>query len=407
MSPFPRRDTAARRRLRIAICLAHFHPVVGGAERQMFQLAERWARWDCEPVVFTRTAPGLPRCEFVSGIEIRRVIRTCSLGPLFGLSFIGSLAATLLRSARRFDVVLDGQVPWEAVATGLVCPLLGKQAIVVPASTGSAGDVRQIEDAKGSWLLRRLVLNNDLFVALSSQARAELLQLGCRPARVCRMGNGVDIDRFRPQPDTTERQRTVVFVGRLVAAKNVHVLLRAWQRLNAAGNYRLLIAGNGPLAGELRDEAERRALRGVSWLGQVDDVAALHRQASVLVSSSPSEGCSNALLEAMASGLCPVASRVPGNVDLVRDGVNGLLFNHNDEGELAAALARVLEDEALRRRLAESARGYVVAHHDLDRIAGELLDAFEMLASKRERDMVEARPVGKPFERWVSVRRFW
>src|SRR5581483_8688089 len=166
MPPVARRARVARRRLRIAICLAHFHPVVGGAERQMFQLAERWARWNHEPVVFTRTAPSLPRREFVNGIEIRRVIRTCPLGPLFGLSFIGSLAANLLRSAKRFDVVLDGQVPWEAVATGLVCPLLGKRSVVIPASTGTAGDVRQVVEAKGSWLLRRLVLQNDLFVAL-------------------------------------------------------------------------------------------------------------------------------------------------------------------------------------------------------------------------------------------------
>ena len=403
-----RRAHAARRRLRIAICLAHFHPVVGGAERQMFQLAERWAQWDQEPVVFTRNTPGLPRREFVNGIEIRRVIRTCALGPLFGLSFIGSLAASLLRSASRFDVVLNAQVPWEAVATGLVCPLVGKRSVVIPASTGPTGDVRQILNAKGSWLLRRLVLNNDLFVALSSKARAELYELGCRPGRVCRIGNGVDIDRFRPVPEEdSQRDRTVVFVGRLVDAKNPHVLLRAWQRVNEAGKYRLLIAGDGPLSGDLRDRAKRQGLRGVEWLGRVDDIPSLHRQASVFVLPSPNEGCSNALLEAMASGLCPVVSRVPGNVDLVRDGVNGLLFHHDNEGELARALGPALEDGALRRRLAASARGYVVAHHDLDRIAGELLDACQMLACKKKRVVAAANPIRKPFERWVSVRRFW
>jgi glycosyltransferase involved in cell wall biosynthesis len=315
--------------------------------------------------------------------------------------------ANLFRSAGRFDVVVNGQVPWEAVATGLVCPIMGKRSVVIPASTGPAGDVRQIIAAKGSWLLRRLVLKNDLFVALSSQARAELYQLGCRPGRVCRMGNGVDVDRFRPHPDEgPERPRTVVFVGRLVAAKNPYVLLRAWQRVNSAGKYRLLVAGDGPLAEELRDEAERQSLRGVQWLGQVDDVPSLHRQASLFVLPSPSEGCSNALLEAMASGVCPVVSRVPGNVDLVRDGVNGLLFNHDNERELAGALTRALEDGALRRRLAESARAYVVAHHDLDRIAGELLDACERLAGQERQGMVQSNWFRKLFERWASVRRF-
>lgn len=48
----------AARPLRVAICLAHFRPVVGGAERQMFELARRWASWACEPAVFTRYMPG-------------------------------------------------------------------------------------------------------------------------------------------------------------------------------------------------------------------------------------------------------------------------------------------------------------------------------------------------------------
>jgi hypothetical protein len=48
----------AARPLRVAICLAHFHAVVGGAERQMFKLARRWASWACEPAVFTRYMPG-------------------------------------------------------------------------------------------------------------------------------------------------------------------------------------------------------------------------------------------------------------------------------------------------------------------------------------------------------------
>jgi glycosyltransferase involved in cell wall biosynthesis len=397
---------SARRRLRIAICLAHFHPVVGGAERQMLQLAQRWAQWGHEPVIFTRAVRNLPRREFLDGIEIRRVIQTMSFGPLFGLSFIGSLAANLLRGASRFDVVLNGQVPWEAVATGLVCPVLGKRSIVVPASTGPTGDVRQILDAKGSWLLRHLVLRNDLFIALSSQARAELLRLGCQADCVCCLGNGVDLERFRPREEGGhQRLRTVLFVGRLVAAKNLHVLLAAWRRLNAAGSYRLLIAGDGPMSGELRRQADRQALRDVHFVGQIEDVPSLHRQANVFVLPSLSEGCSNALLEAMASGLCPVVSRVPGNTDLVRDGVTGLLFERGSEVELAMTLKRVLDDSSLRRRLADCARAYVAAHHDLDHVAEKLLNHFEVLVCKNEH-AIETRPVKEPMVQWASVRRF-
>jgi L-malate glycosyltransferase len=380
------------RPLRIAICLAHFHPVVAGAERQMFQLAERWARWGHEPRVFTRYVPGLPRREIVSGITIHRIIRTLPCGPLFGLSFIGSLAGQLLRFARRYDVVLDGQVPWEAVATGTVCPLLGKPSVVVPASTGPLGDIQQVFDARGSWLLRRLVCRNSRFIAISAQARRELISLGCRESAMRDVTYGVDTDQYCPAPDRAddgdgtglaERERTVLYVARLSPVKNPYVLLRAWQRLNAEGRYRLLMAGDGPMAAELREFAEREGLKQVEFLGHVDDVAALHRRGSVYVLPSPSEGCPNALLEAMASGLCPVATRVPGIVDVVRDGVNGLLFNNDRDDELAAALARVLEDAGLRRRLAAAAREHIVAGYRLDKIARDYLALFRELVAQR------------------------
>ncbi|HUY90162.1 MAG TPA: glycosyltransferase family 4 protein [Pirellulales bacterium] len=370
--------------LRIAICLAHFHPAVGGAERQMFQLAQRWAHSGHEPVVFTRRMPDLPRREVIEGVEIRRVIRSVPLGPLFGLSYIASLAAQLVLNAGRFDVVIDGQAPWEAVATGLICPLLGKPSIVAPASTGPVGDIRQIVEARGSWLLRRLVSKNNLFVAISSQAAEELKGLGCPDDAVRRIGYGVDLERYRPGgEESSERARTVVWVARLVTAKNPHVLLRAWQQLNGEGKYRLLLAGDGPLKAEMQAFVERHELREVHFLGNVNDVPPLHRQGSVFVLPSFGEGCPNALLEAMASGLCPVASRVPGCADVVEDGVNGLLFESDDDRQLAAALARALEDAPLRRRLSAAARAYVETHHDFDRVADSILAEFLALAASR------------------------
>lgn len=375
-----------RRPLRIAVCVAYFHPIVGGAERQMFQLAERWARWGHEPVIFTRRLRGQPPRETIAGIEVRRCIRTVSLGPLFGATFIASLAGQLLAARHRYDVVLAAQLPWEAVATGLVCPRLGKPAVAVPASTGPGGDVDQILRARGARLLRRWVLRNHRFLALSQQTRAELDQLGCPIEKVRPITNGVDLHRFCPPADLSpERDRTVCFVARLVPAKNPHMLLRAWGRLNALGEYRLLIAGDGPLSSELRSAAAAAGLKNVEFLGHCEDVPAVHRQASVYVLTSPSEGCSNALLEAMASGLCPVVTAVPGNVDLVRHEETGLLFPHDDAEALAAALRRVLTDAALRRRLAAAARTHVEAHHDLDHIARRFVEEFETLIATSNR----------------------
>lgn len=346
----------------------------------MQQLAERWARWGHRPVVLTRTMPGLPKQEVVNGVEINRIIRTAALGPAFGASFIASLVWQLLRRAPQYDVAVAGQIPWEAVATGIVNCLSKKPTVVFAASTGRDGDVQQVLSAKGSRLLRALVLRNSRWVALSAQGREELMTLGCPDESIIPSTNGVDIERFQPgDGNDGERRRTVLYLSRLVPAKNPHVLLRAWKLVNAEGRYRLLIAGDGPLAGELRQLAEQLDLHQVEFLGHVDDVSAAHRRASVFVLPSPSEGCSNALLEAMAGGLCPVVTRVPGNIDVVQEEVNGLLFDHDNDRQLAAVVSRALTDEPLRRRLSASAREHVVENHNLDQIAGQFIELFRAL----------------------------
>jgi len=367
------------RPLNVAICLSHFHPLVGGSERQMQHLAERWADWGHEVSVFTRTLRGSPRHERLGEVAVHRVIRTAPLGPAFGATFISSLAAQLVRRAHTFDVMVAGQLPWEAVATGLVGRVLRKPSVAFTASTGPEGDVRQFFRAKGGKLLRVLVRSNSCFIALSDQGREELLELGCPAEAIVRSTNGVEIEKYQPFQHDAETGRTVLFLSRLVSAKNPQVLLRAWGKVNRDGVYQLLIGGNGPLADELRRLARQLDLRNVEFLGPVSDVAAAHRRASVFVLPSPSEGCSNALLEAMSSGLCPVVTRVPGNVDVVRDEVNGLLFDHDHDEQLAACLLRVLTDGPLRSRLAQAARQRVVEHHNLDKIAAELIERFEEL----------------------------
>jgi len=368
--------------LRIAVCLSHFHPTVGGAERQLFQLASRWAAWGYEPVVITRSARGLPRCEVIEGIEIRRVISTVPLGPLFGLSYLATLAGNLGRLVRRFDVVLAGQAPWEAVATGFAATWLGKPSIVRIASVGPRGDIAQLVHAKGSGFWRRMLLRNGLFLAPSERAYTELLEYGCPAEKIRRFTNGVDVERFRPPASAElppDRDRTALFVGRLSQEKNPLAVLRSWKKLGRRAGFHLLVAGDGPLRESLAAYARQESLSNVEFLGQCSEMPDVYRRASICVQTSPHEGCSNALLEAMAAGLCPIASRVPGNIDLVEHEVNGILVALNDHDDLAAAMTRLFADDPLRNRLAAAARQRVVERHSLDRVARQYVVLFEEL----------------------------
>ena len=275
------------------------------------------------------------------------------------------------------------------------------------ANAGPFGDLQQLQAATGRSILAWLVQGNAAFLALSEQSRDELRAFGCPSGRIRPMTNGVDTQRFHPLTDSPpadsaraenlpaehspaknppsenreQRARTVLFVGRLAAQKNPELLLHAWEQLSGQGDYRLLIAGEGPLRESLQRQISSRGLGNVQLLGACQSVEQLYHQASVFVLPSRSEGCSNALLEAMACGLCPVVSNIGGNRDVVSDHVNGRLVEPDDVQQLSGVLAEVLRDHGLRRRLARGAREHVVSCHEIHDVADRYLHEFVQLVS--------------------------
>jgi glycosyltransferase involved in cell wall biosynthesis len=159
--------------------------------------------------------------------------------------------------------------------------------------------------------------------------------------------------------------RTVLSVGRLDNEKNPVALVEMLQRLlEAGGDWRLEICGEGPLRGAVEDAIARAGLGGrVELAGYVPFDAGLgerYRRAHVLLHSSLTEGLPQVLLEAFAAGLPVVASDVGG----IRDAVGGCvrLVAPGDPAAAAAAVAEVAGDAALRRRLVEAGIEYVRGH---------------------------------------------
>jgi glycosyltransferase involved in cell wall biosynthesis len=349
------------------------------------QLAERWTAAGHPTFVLTRERPGCPTVETHRGVEIRREIRPWSAGPLFGLTFLMSLRRLLKKYAAEYDVVLAGQAPWEAVVTGALRLRGGRPTVARIASTGPWGDVTQLRAAKGAWLWKKWFRGNDRFLAPSPQVREELLAIGAPDASIAPMTNGVDTARFcpagAPDPDAA---RTLLFAGRLTLAKNPWGAVRAFERIDRSRGAQLLFAGDGPLRTELEAWVRERSLRErVEFLGECADMPAVYRRAGIVLQTSPNEGCSNALLEAMSCGLCPAATNVAGNRDLIRNGETGLLTPFGDEAAAAAACERLLSDGELRRSMGNAAREYVLRAHDLDEIAGKYLTMFGELVQAR------------------------
>lgn len=154
----------------------------------------------------------------------------------------------------------------------------------------------------------------------------------------------------------------ILNVGRMVWDKAQEVLLDAFALLGKEfGVWRLAVLGDGRLDGCLRAQAARLGIADrVDWHGVVRDPFVFYRAASIFVLPSRVEGTPNALLEAMSCGLPVIVSDgAPGPLELVEDGVTGLVVPVNDATALALALRRLVTDDELCRRLGAAARARV------------------------------------------------
>jgi glycosyltransferase involved in cell wall biosynthesis len=174
-------------------------------------------------------------------------------------------------------------------------------------------------------------------------------------ARIRLCYNGVDLEEFHACP-TPRDWLTIGVVCALRPEKDIGTLIDAFATIRRPG-LRLLIVGGGSMLGRLREQAETRGLAGVcTFVPATADVAEWLRAIDIFVLPSLSEALSNSLLEAMACGCCPVASRVGGNVELIRHGENGMLFEAGDVDQLSHVLSTLLDLRVLREQLAARAR---------------------------------------------------
>jgi glycosyltransferase involved in cell wall biosynthesis len=358
--------------MKILVLNSEYPPVGAGAGNASANIARRLVEAGDEVVVVTAAYDALAHEESLDGVRIlrgpasrRRQDRSTAMEQVAFILGASIRCLSLLREFRP-DVVLA----FFGLPSGAVAWLLKRIYGIPYVVSLRGGDVPGFRPYD-FWLYHRIAVpflrviwHAASGVVANSAGLRELAREFDSGVNIAVIPNGVDEARFWNAERTWSEPR-ILSVGRVVHQKGLDVAVAALAGLrNLKWEWR--VAGDGPQLAYLREVVRREGLQDRVWLLGWTDMQALtgeYQAASVFLFPSRHEGMPNALLEAMASGLPAIASRIAGNEELVLPGETGLLVPADDQVSLREALRAVLVDPSQRERMGRAAHKRAAANY--------------------------------------------
>lgn len=357
---------------------------IGGLENGLVNLINTSSA-EFRHVIVCLTTDGPLRSRLRPGVEV------VAIGKRAGHDLPAFLR--LIRLLRRLRPAIVHSRNWAAFDAVLAARLAGVPVVV----HGEHG--RDITDPEGRNVrrnrIRRLLAPLvTRFVPVSGDLARWLVEDVRVPAhRVTPIRNGVDLSRFGHVSRTAARTNlglpgeavVVGTVGRLDPVKDQAGLVRAFADVVAAHPESLLvIAGDGACRGDLEGLAAGLGVgERVRLLGERRDIPLVLGAMDIFVLPSVAEGMSNTVLEAMASGLPVVATRVGGNAEMVDDGVTGTLVPPRDAATLSAAISTYIDDPHLRSLHGKASRDRAREEFGLERMCRAYAALYQSLIARR------------------------
>jgi len=375
--------------VKVALCTDYFYPRIGGVSSHVAGLASELERRHHEVVILTKSAKGDTRYSAAGKVSYLRP--SIPLPVILVPPRADDIRNVLERG--KFDVVHAHHAftPTSLLSVS-VARKIGIPAVLTNHTIFLASD-RESLWVPTSYVLypfRRYINKANLITAVS-QTAADFIGHFTERGRVVVIPNGIDSDRFDSRScakeDPTHEvggEHIILYVGRLVYRKGIHVLVKAMpQILRELPDAQLLIAGEGVMVNFIRMLIKSLDLKDhVKLLGFIpnEKLPDLYGLSQVFV--LPSLYCESfgiTLLEAMASGRPVVASNVGGVPEVVEDEVTGLLFRKGDERDLADGVLRVMNDCDLALNLAVKARRSVEDNFSWFVVADKMESLYEEL----------------------------
>jgi glycosyltransferase involved in cell wall biosynthesis len=307
-----------------------------------------------------------------------------------------TIGADLIHSHFGWPAGLGGTIASAAARIPLVASLRGMDLLVAPEF-----DYGLRRDAAYDAAIRRMLRAATATLYATEYMHAHGVAAGARADRAIVIRKGVDLERFRPPDDRASAKRSAGVDGPMVLAastlqprKNIARVVAAMASIRGVP-WTLLVCGDGPERDAIASCAAAHGLsHRVRLEGHVsrERIAAYFAAADVFVHAAAHEAAGNVVLEAQAAG-CPVICLAgSGSEEYVRDGETGFVVRSGSLEDLAARVALLLGDAALRARMSRQARTTAEQEHAYPRMVNELLDVYRRATAHRI-DELEATAV--------------
>jgi len=385
--------------MRILQVSPYYPPHIGGIEFHVESLSQRLVEAGHDVVVYTSNVPNSRKYEVVGGVKIYRF--NCPLAPLNNPIMPG-LFLKLIRSSN-FDVIHSHghfHVPSSQVA---FCNIFMRRPFVLTshgAVLGYRGWKRAIEVIFNVTVGKRTLQAADKVIALTPTQANILQTLGAEPSQLVTIPIWVDLNQINLSADAQKfrsryglgDRKILLFVGRLLPIKGLKYLIEA-ARYTKTRPKIVIIGDEAPgypgSKQELQEQTRALGLdEDILFLGSFsrNDLADAYVAADLFVLPSLAEGLPMVLLEAMSYGKCVIATRVLGNVDVLRAGWNGILVEPKNPQELAEGIDHALTDDKMRERIGAQARKDIELNYTPATILSRILNVYDEV-----RDISRAR----------------
>ncbi|MBV6396428.1 MAG: D-inositol-3-phosphate glycosyltransferase [Anaerolineales bacterium] len=374
-----------------------FYPIIGGSENSIRRMSQYLVEHYALPIrVLTRrynTGPGgiLPARDTVDGVPVTRVWSPGETGFSIFAFFCFGLWHLLWNGRRGIYEAHDFKGSnWIAV----FAKYLYRGKAVIRLRTGRYRYEILLRSGFTRWQILASLRLADRIIVVNDEMARYLSEMGFGTDKVVRITNAIETRLFTPNPGTDKTalrkklglpadKKIFLYTGRPKRIKGFDLLLQAWALL--PGQIRdssVLIAvgmreGEDPVNEFLGNGNE---MKSIVLVGLQEDVREYYRAADVFVLASRTEGMSNSLLEAMASGLPALASNVGGAADLIEDGRNGYLFETGNPLHLSEKILALLDREADWQDMGKHARQAVIDQAEMELCAQKRRELYSQLA---------------------------